>query len=123
MAGFAAGGHGSGMQKQLVGRLYVRLVHCLATMVPKIDQFFRSTCFVYYCISNMINSSQTPLYHQPCEDSDFLCEECISGSMRYITSSYMATAFGSRPPWSSLHGLGEDSTASLNIRVLRPKIE
>ena len=51
------------------------------------------------------------------------CEECISGSMRYITSSYMATAFGSRPPWSSLHGLGEDSTASLNIRVLRPKIE
>ena len=35
----------------------------------------------------------------------------------------MATAFGSRPPWSSLHGLGEDSTASLNIRVLRPKIE
>ena len=52
-----------------------------------------------------------------------ICEECISGSMRYITSSYMATAFGSRPPWSSLHGLGEDSTASLNIRVLRPKIE
>ena len=52
-----------------------------------------------------------------------MCEECISGSMRYITSSYMATAFGSRPPWSSLHGLGEDSTASLNIRVLRPKIE
>ena len=51
------------------------------------------------------------------------CEECISGSMRYITSSYMATAFGSRPPWSSLHGPGEDSTASLNIRVLRPKIE
>ena len=51
------------------------------------------------------------------------CEECISGSMRYITSSYMAIAFGSRPPWSSLHGLGEDSTASLNIRVLRPKRE
>ncbi len=37
MAGFAAGGHGSGMQKQLVGRLYVRLIHCLATKVPKID--------------------------------------------------------------------------------------
>ena len=35
----------------------------------------------------------------------------------------MAIAFGSRPPWSSLHGLGEDSTASLNIRVLRPKRE
>ena len=51
------------------------------------------------------------------------CEECISGSMRYITSSYMAIAFGSRPPWSSLHGLGEDSTASLNTRVLRPKRE
>ena len=51
------------------------------------------------------------------------CEERISGSMRYITSSYMAIAFGSRPPWSSLHGLGEDSTASLNIRVLRPKRE
>ena len=68
---------------------------------------------------------------RPDEDCDFqtllchicFCEECISGSMRYITSSYMATAFGSRPPWSSLHGLGEDSTASLNIRVLRPKIE
>ena len=43
--------------------------------------------------------------------------------MRYITSSYMAIAFGSRPPWSRLHGLGEDSTASLNIRVLRPKRE
>ena len=53
----------------------------------------------------------------------YICEECISGSMRYITSSYMATAFGSRPPWSSLHGPGEDSTASLNVRVLRPKIE
>ena len=52
-----------------------------------------------------------------------MCEECISGSMRYITSSYMAIAFGSRPPWSSLHGLGEDSTASLTIRVLRPKRE
>ena len=51
------------------------------------------------------------------------CEECISGSMRYITSSYMATAFGSRPPWSSLHGPSEDSTASLNTRVLRPKTE
>lgn len=49
MAGFAAGGHGSGMQKQLVGRLYVRLIHCLATMVPKIDHIFRSTCCVY-CI-------------------------------------------------------------------------
>ena len=52
-----------------------------------------------------------------------ICEECISGSMRYITSSYMATAFGSRPPWSSLHGPSEDSTASLNTRVLRPKTE
>ena len=53
----------------------------------------------------------------------YICEECICGSMRYITSSYMATAFGSRPPWSSLHGPSEDSTASLNTRVLRPKTE
>ena len=56
-------------------------------------------------------------------ESDVYCEECISGSMRYITSSYMATAFGSRPPWSSLHGPSEDSTASLDTRVLRPKTE
>ena len=49
-----------------------------------------------------------------------ICEECISGSMRYITSSYMATAFGSRPPWSSLHGTCGDFTASPDIRALWP---
>ena len=69
----------------------------------------------------VVNLESCSTFFVPFKDA--ICEECISGSMRYITSSYMAIAFGSRPPWSSLHGLGEDSTASLNIRVLGPKRE
>lgn len=73
MAGFAAGGHGSGMQKQLVGRLYVRLIHCLATMVPKIDhnllcsKYNETKLSDYFIFKHDQLIGLTPLYHQPGE--------------------------------------------------------
>ena len=78
---------------------------------------------IHMGIASRVLGTDMPCTQNPCPSLLSLCEECIGGSMRYITSSYMATAFGSRPPWSSLHGPSEDSTASLNTRVLQPKTE
>ena len=81
-------------------------------------------CLINSLFQAIASPKSASALHTLCEVTDVGgAKECISGSMRYITSSYMALAFGSRPPWSSLHGLGEDSTASPNIRVLRPKTE